>query len=189
MILRIFFTVAIGLALMSCAGDPTYAALPKDPGRVVRIDMSDFAFSPAKITVKPGERITLSFRNIGGQEHEFMAGRDAMVGKGFMQDWLAIAKAQGVSGGHDAVHVGEGLRIAPKGSANITLVVPPEVGQFEFACFVVGHYESGMTGTLIVDAAAPANVAPTVAPTPASKPTAGATSAGHTMDSEDAEQH
>lgn len=184
--MRIFVTIAMGLTLISCSGAPTYAPLPKDPGRVVRIDMSDFAFSPATISVKPGERITLSFRNIGGQEHEFMAGREAMASKGFMQDWLALAKTESASGEHDAGHVGEGLRVVPRGATNVTLVVPPEVGQFEFACFVVGHYESGMKGTLIVDAGLAPNAAPTVAPKPSTRPTA---APAHTMDAEDAEQH
>lgn len=185
--MRIFLAITIGLTLISCSGAPTYAPLPKDPGRVVRIDMSDFAFSPATISVKPGERVTLSFRNIGGQEHEFMAGTGAMVGKGFMTDWLAQAKTDSAAGAHDVGHTGEGLRIAPKGATNVTLVVPPQVGEFEFACFVVGHYESGMKGTLIVDGGTPANAVPTLAPTP--KPSASAMPSGHTMEGEDAEAH
>lgn len=184
--MRTFLTIAIGLTLIGCSGAPNYAALPNDAGRVIRIDMSDFAFSPSMISVKPGERVTLSFRNIGGQEHEFMAGTEAMAGKGFMKDWLALAMIESPSGQHNAGHVGEGLKLAPRGAANVTLVVPSEVGQFEFACFVVGHYESGMKGMLTVDAGAAPNAVPTVAPTPSARPTA---APGHTMDAEDAEQH
>jgi uncharacterized cupredoxin-like copper-binding protein len=188
--MRIFLAIAVGSALIACSGAPTYASLPSDPGRVVRIDMSDFAFSPATITVQPGEKITLSFRNIGGQEHEFMVGTEAMAGKGFMTDWLALAKAELPSRGHDAGHVGEGLRLAPRAAANVTLVVPQAAGRFEFACFVVGHYESGMKGTLIVEAGSAPGVVPTAAPTSNARATAAPTSMpGHTMDAEDAEQH
>jgi uncharacterized cupredoxin-like copper-binding protein len=184
--MRIVIVISTALILAACNQSPGYAPLPQDPGRVVRIDMSDFAFSPATISVKPGERITLSFRNMGGQEHEFMAGRDATVGKGFMRDWLALAKVETASGAHAPSHTGDGLRIPPRGAANVTVVVPPDVGEFEFACFVVGHYESGMKGTLIVDAGVAPNAVPTVAPTlrPAAAP-----SASHTMEGEDAEQH
>ena len=185
--MRVVVTIAMALTLIACSGAPNYAALPNDAGRVIRIDMSDFAFSPATISVKPGERITLSFRNIGGQEHEFMAGTGAMVGKGFMKDWLALAKTEPTSDGHDAGHAGEGIRIAPRGATNVTIVVPPQVGEFEFACFVVGHYESGMTGTLIVDAGTAPNAVQTVAPTP--KPAVSPMPSGHTMEGEDAEQH
>lgn len=147
--MRILLAIAMGLAAIACTGAPTYAALPNDPGRVVRIDMSDFAFSPASISVTPGERITLSFRNIGSQEHEFMAGNEATPGKGFAHDWLDLAKVDAVKG-HDTGHSGVGLRLAPRGTANVTIVVPAQVGEVEFACFVAGHYESGMKGTLIV---------------------------------------
>jgi len=109
-----------------------------------------------------------------------MAGREAMVGKGFVQDSFALAKTEGPSVAHDGGHVGEGLRLAPRAAVNVTIVVPPEVGQFEFACFVVGHYEGGMKGTLIVassgDAtsrpAAPSTGAPvkSVGPTPSATP-------------------
>ena len=184
--MRTFLTIVIGSTVIACSGAPNYAALPNDAGRVIRIDMSDFAFSPPTISLRPGERVTLSFRNIGSQEHEFMAGKDAVAGKGFMKDWLALAKVDAPSGQHDAGHVGEGLRLAPRGAANVTIIVPSEAGQFEFACFVVGHYESGMKGMLTVEAGAAPSAAPTAARTPTARPT---TAPGHTMDAEDAEQH
>lgn len=168
----------MGSALIACSGASTYAALPNDPGRVVRIDMSDFAFSPASISVTPGERITLSFRNIGSQEHEFMAGHQATPGKGFAKDWLDLAKVDAVKG-HDAEHSGVGLRLAPRGAANITIVVPAQVGEVEFACFVVGHYESGMKGMLIVAPSSEATSRPaaplTGAPFTSATPTASST--------------
>lgn len=177
--MRILLAMAITSALIACSGAATYAALPNDAGRVVRIDMTDFAFSPASISVTPGERITLSFRNIGSQEHEFMAGYQATPGRGFAQDWLDLAKVDPVKG-HSTGHSGVGLRLAPRGAANITIVVPAEIGEVEFGCFVVGHYESGMKGTLIVAPsgeassrpAAPSTGAPikSVAPAPTLTP-------------------
>jgi uncharacterized cupredoxin-like copper-binding protein len=175
---RIWLAIAMGAALIACAGTPTYAALPSDPGRVVRVDMSDFAFSPASISVTPGERVTLSFRNIGTQEHEFMAGHDATPGKGFAYDWLDLATVDAVKG-HDAGHSGVGLRLAPRGAANITIVVPAQVGEIEFACFVLGHYESGMKGTLFVAPSSEATSRPaatsTGAPVRSPAPTASST--------------
>jgi uncharacterized cupredoxin-like copper-binding protein len=176
--MRIPLTLVVALALSACAGAPTYAPLPNDPGRVVRIEMTDFAFSPASISVVPGERITLSFRNIGTQEHEFMAGHEATAGKGFARDWLDLAKADPVNT-HDPGHSGVGLRLAPRAAANVTIVVPAQVGEVEFACFVVGHYESGMKGTLIVAPSGEATSHPaapsTGAPSKSVAPTASAT--------------
>ena len=52
-------------------------------------------------------------------------------------------------------------------------MVPPLVGDFEFGCFIEGHYASGMKGTLIVDAGRAPNAVPTapVGATPATIPT------------------
>jgi uncharacterized cupredoxin-like copper-binding protein len=176
--MRRLLMIAMGVVLAGCAGTPAYAPLPNDAGRVVRIDMSDFAFSPASITVRTGERITLSFRNIGSQEHEFMAGNQATPGKGFAHDWLDLAKVDAVKG-HDAGHSGVGIRLAPRGAANVTIVVPAQVGEVEFACFVVGHYEGGMKGTLIVAQSVDATSHPTApssgAPFRSVTPTASAT--------------
>jgi hypothetical protein len=57
---RIWLAMAITSALIACSGAATYAALPNDPGRVVRIDMTDFAFSPASISksVAPAPTLT-----------------------------------------------------------------------------------------------------------------------------------
>ncbi len=60
-------------------------------------------------------------------------------------------------------HRGENVRIAPNTTVTITLVVPAGVGQFEFGCFVPGHYEAGMKGILLVGTGGGAN-SPTTAP-------------------------
>jgi uncharacterized cupredoxin-like copper-binding protein len=162
--------------------------------RTVQIEMNDFAFTPSTITLKPGERATFHFKNVGTVEHEFMAGTGAMAGKGYMDDWLAMAKLEPISATHPSGHTGEGVRIAPHGSATLTIVAPPRVGEFEFGCFVEGHYERGMSGKLVVDAGVPPDAVPTGRPaiTPATRPTlspSGATAAPHPMGDMDDEGH
>jgi len=34
--------------------------------------------------------------------------------------------------------------------AELDLIVPHTAGEYEFVCFVVGHYQAGMRGKLIV---------------------------------------
>ena len=122
-------------------------------GRTITIEMREFAFSPSAIDLAPGERVTLIFRNVGTVEHDFMAGREAVLGKGYGQDWLARANLD-AGKSHDREHAGEGVRVAAKKSAELRLVVPAEKGEFEFGCFVAGHYEAGMKGKLVVGATA-----------------------------------
>lgn len=93
--------------------------------------------------------------NVGTVEHEFMAGSEPMIGTGYRQDWLARAKLD-AGKRHDAAHAGEGARAAARKSAELRVVVPAEKGEFEFGCFVAGHYEAGMKGKLVVgDTAGP----------------------------------
>ena len=49
--------------------------------RTIQIEMSDFAFSPSSITLRAGEKVTLTFKNVGTVEHEFMAGKDPVIGR------------------------------------------------------------------------------------------------------------
>ena len=118
--------------------------------RTITVEMREFGFSPSTIKLVPGERVMLVVKNLGTVEHEFMAGRNAMTGKGYEQDWLAIAKSE-QGGGHDMGHAGSGMRVAPNGNASVILVVPAEKGELEFGCFVPGHYEGGMKGKLVVE--------------------------------------
>lgn len=158
------FTVRLAAAAIlvsACGGGPTLSGVA-DIGRIITIDMRDFTFSPAIINLKPGERVTLSLKNVGTVEHELMAGQDAMVGKGYMKDWLAMARLEPTVSQDRAGHSGDGVRVLPRGSATLTLVVPPQIGEFEFGCFVEGHYESGMKGMFVVEAGSAPNAVPTV---------------------------
>lgn len=186
-----FATAAI--VMTSCgtvAGSPDAAI----GARTVQIQMSDFAFMPTTITLKPGERVTFSFQNVGTVEHEFMAGMGAMAGQGYMQDWLAMARLEPLASPHPSGHTGEGVRVAPRGSATLTIVAPPQVGEFEFGCFIEGHHERGMSGKLIVDAGIPPDAVPTGRPviTPATRPTlmpSGSSPTPHQMDDMGDEGH
>ena len=181
--------VTMAILSIACGGAASSSGLT-DPGRTLRIEMSDFAFTPATITLKPGEEVTLSFTNVGTLEHEFMVGTTAMAGRGFMQDWLAMAKLEPL-GGHDrSGHAGESVRVPPHGAATLLIVVPPQVGEFEFGCFVEGHYERGMTGKLVVDAGVAPNAIPNVrtSATPTARPTPSPTPT-HAMGDTDDEAH
>ncbi len=118
--------------------------------RTITVEMREFGYSPSTIKLVSGERVRLVVKNVGTVEHEFMAGRNAMTGKGYERDWLAMAKSE-PGGGHDMGHAGSGMRVAANGNASASLVVPAEKGEFEFGCFVPGHYEGGMTGKLVVE--------------------------------------
>ena len=138
--------VAVGVT--SCGTTPT-----ADPakGRVIEITMTEFGFSPRTISVNAGEKVTLKLKNTGALEHEFMAGRAPLPGRGYTEDWLRLAVpglAQHTHPGEK--HLGEGVRVSSDWIGWVTLLIPPESGTYEFGCFIAGHYEAGMKGTLVV---------------------------------------
>lgn len=138
---------ALALVAGACGGTASSGA---DAGRTIQIEMREFSYSPAKLTLTPGEKVTLSFKNTGAVEHEFMAGTNGTGGKGYAQDWLAGA-ATGSTGDHGgAGHAGEGIRIGPGKSGTLRITVPAKAEELEFGCFVAGHYEAGMKGTITV---------------------------------------
>lgn len=122
--------------------------------RTIEIEMKEFAFSPPRLTLNAGEKVTLRFRNAGTVEHEFMAGREARPSEGFAQDVLAgiTLDMTGGAGHMDGMgHGGGGMRMNAGQAGTLAFVVPDRKGSYEFGCFVAGHYEGGMKGTLVIE--------------------------------------
>ena len=86
--MRVLAVVMTTTLLLAACGAPAPASVPSGASRTVRIDMSDFFFSPTTVNLDPGETVTLMLKNFGTLEHEFMAGRDAIYGQGYDDDWL-----------------------------------------------------------------------------------------------------
>ena len=141
-----------GLILAAACGGTPASAVDPAQGRVINVTMTEFAFSPATIKLTPGEKVTFKLKNAGVVEHDFMAGRDGTPGKGYALDWIAKA-VDGATPSHThagEAAMGEGVRVSADWTLTLTVVVPQEKGEYEFGCFVQGHYEAGMKGRLIV---------------------------------------
>lgn len=143
---------ALVLFTASCgASTPAPAPTSAAGGRIIEVAMKEFGFTPSTITVRPGEKVTLRLKNTGTVEHEFMAGLQPTPGKGYAVDWIAKAATSVPTHTHPGEeHLGEGVRVSANWFGSIDLVVPAERGEYEFGCFVQGHYEAGMRGRLIV---------------------------------------
>lgn len=149
--MRVLPVAIASLAILAaaCGGGAAAGSAPGE--RVIEVNMSEFKFSPGTITVAPGERVTFKFTNKGALEHEFMAGRGAVASKGYTEDWIAEAGAATATHTHPGEsHSGQGIRVAPDWFGTLAVVVPDAKGVYEFGCFVQGHYEAGMKGTLVV---------------------------------------
>ncbi len=140
----------------------------------VTLVMKEFKFEPATVHLKVGETVVLTLKNEGTVEHEWSAGQnvvDTAEQKGYRRDLFALLKprltgkeyelervsapapATDMSAeGETAKMLSTELDVQPGGSAVLRFTVPASAkGTWQFGCFVTGHYESGMKGTLVID--------------------------------------
>lgn len=127
----------------------TFAAgEPGSPGRPTREIVVTFTetqdgkmlFAPDKIVVKRGEQIKFVLKNGGAIDHEFML--DSVQNNA--KHKIEMQKNPDME--HDDPN---GKRLNP-GKSTELLWRFTKAGEFEFACLIPGHYESGMKGTVVV---------------------------------------
>jgi plastocyanin len=162
-----FVLAGLALAAAACSSQP---AAPAEPVSF-RIEMSEYAFSPAEIEVKVGQQVTLELVNNGALVHELMIGRDVLLMEnrpsGYQVDLfqsagvepeILVMDAEAVAGehgdAHDESHTGF-MVVLPEngGSASMTFTVTKDmVGEWEMGCFEQEgvHYTAGMKGKLVV---------------------------------------
>lgn len=105
------------------AGNMPYTGQEDVLWTVVAGDPDEFRFIPGNLTVQEGQSVGVTFRNDGDIAHEF-----SIKGYGF----------------HIHLEPGE------EGQASF---IADEEGTFVFGCYIPGHFESGMKGSLTVEAA------------------------------------
>lgn len=131
------YSVAFLLALGACGGgggeltgEPGDAA---DADRVVTIDATnDLRFDPDAFDIEQGETIEFEITNVAEIDHEFV---------------LGPLHAHDAGMHHAASDPSATGPIAPGDTASVVWTFT-EAGQVDFACYIAGHNEAGMTGTI-----------------------------------------
>lgn len=160
----------VGLALLGLA-TPVVAA-----GNVHRVTMvmKEFRFEPKVLHLKVGEQVIPTIKNEGQVEHEWLAGRglaNAPAERGYHTDLFAILKPRVTGRDYELEKVSMGgarrneaaegesaklldteVDVEAGGVATLRFTVPASAkGQWEMGCFLPGHYESGMKGTIVIE--------------------------------------
>jgi uncharacterized cupredoxin-like copper-binding protein len=137
--LRNALLIVASLILLSAC-----SAAPSGPATEVTVEMSDFAYSPASITVPAGQPVTFTVKNIGNIEHDFVVEKiDATTN--LVQDSGSEAHhAHGQEKNYD-LHVSAGA-----GETSVFQLTVAEPGTYKVFCSVEGHEAAGMVGELIV---------------------------------------
>ena len=115
-----------------------------DPASVVRIELSEYAFSPAQVTLKAGKAVRLKVVNTGRATHMFASTYLNTQDLEIEGDDMEVDAPKGV----------KYVKLQPGKSAEIKFT-PAQKGTFDFSCDVrTGgrtHRDRGMKGQLVVN--------------------------------------
>lgn len=162
----LFISLVLVFAMVGCGG-------ASQPVTEVTVVASDFAYTPNMIYVPIGEEITITFRNEGQVEHDFVVAEISLADSDDHTDEDMDEHVEG-EGEHmdestdehtqEGEHMEEEMDmdeheqhadypihalLQPGDSATIKFTAL-ETGEYEIFCTVQGHKDAGMIGTLVV---------------------------------------
>lgn len=164
-------TLAISSALLLALSGAASAGPAKSPAgqdgskakvtRTVKIEMSEYAFSPTELTFKAGETVKFIVSNKGKLKHELTIGtaEEQLAHRKAMEGMSSAAhgghEGHGEHGGHEG-HQGMDHDM-PAGSIHVDPGATKELiwtfttgGKLQFACNYPGHADLGMEGSIAV---------------------------------------
>ena len=136
---EIFFILVCAILLTGCAG------ASQQPVTEITVEATDFTYDPVSITVPAGQPVTLTLKNTGKVEHDFVI------------DNINVANVEASDSGPAAHHHINQPEydlhfFAKAGETAVLQFTAMEPGEYEIFCSVEGHKEAGMIGELIVAA-------------------------------------
>lgn len=139
MLQRIFFILVCAILLTACAETSQQAVTE------ITVEATDFTYDPVSITVPVGQPVTLTLKNTGNVEHDFVI------------DQIKVANVEASDSGPAAHHQMNqpeyDLHFFAKARETAVLqFTAMEPGKYEIFCSIEGHKEAGMIGELIVAA-------------------------------------
>ncbi|WP_160121649.1 cupredoxin domain-containing protein [Rhodovarius lipocyclicus] len=134
---------------------------PRGQGRVIRIEMTDNAYSVPRIQVRAGETIRFVAVNKGTLLHEFSfapaethaAHRPEMammMEHGMITPERVVNLRMAMPGGHNMDHTAPNTVLVEPGRTGEISWRFDRAGTIEIACNIPGHFESGMRADLVV---------------------------------------
>jgi uncharacterized cupredoxin-like copper-binding protein len=110
------------------------------------VEATDFTYSPLSITVPAGQPVTLTLKNAGKVEHDFVVEKIKLTDVHASNSEPAEHHQMGHESDFD-LHF-----FAKAGETASLQFTATEPGTYEIFCSIEGHKEAGMIGKLIVAA-------------------------------------
>ena len=136
---RLFLGLILVLLLSACGGTPRST-------KEILVEATDFAYSPLSITVPVGKPVTLTLRNAGNVEHDFVIDKINVTDVQTSDSKPAEHHQMGHEPEYDLHFFAKAGETA---SLQFTAIEP---GTYEIFCSIDGHKEAGMIGKMIVAA-------------------------------------
>jgi len=137
--LRKTLLVAVSLILLAAC-----SSQPSKPASEITLEMTDFAYSMPALTVPAGQPVTLTVKNTGQVEHDFVVEKIDATTKVIQDSGSDAHHAHGEEQNYD-LHISAG-----PGEKSVLQVSVSEPGTYKYFCSVEGHEEAGMVGELTV---------------------------------------
>ena len=136
---RIFVITVVTILLTACAAT-------SQSGTEITVEADDFTYRPVSLTVPVGQPVTLTLKNTGAVEHDFVIEKIKVTD--------VEASDSGPAAHHQTGHEPEyDLHFFAKAGETETLrFTALEPGTYEIFCSLEGHKEAGMIGELMVAA-------------------------------------
>jgi len=134
---KIILILVLAISLAGCAGT-------SQPTTEITLEATDFAYSSPSITIPAGQPVSLTLKNTGKVEHDFVIEK------------INVADVEASDTGPAAHHqMGDAPEydlhfFAKAGDTETLQFTALEPGMYEIFCSIEGHKEAGMIGELIV---------------------------------------
>lgn len=145
---------APGMYLANASDFASKEAADWDSAATIRIEMSEFMFTPDNLTLEAGKPYKLELVTVGAVKHEFTA-----------SDFFASSAWRKAESTESEVKAAYFREIEVFSGKQVDLyLVPITPGTYELVCEIEGHFEAGMHGTITVTGSAPTSPAPVYQP-------------------------
>lgn len=131
LVLLIFVAAA---SLVACGGGGEEASEP-EPFAITITGDDAFVYDPNEFSVATGTEVNLTFKNIGGLDHNWMLVTENT-------DVLTVTETDAFAGINAGMLTG--------GTEKVFTFTAPAPGTYKYVCTVAGHAAGGMVGTLTV---------------------------------------
>lgn len=142
MLRKMFFILVLAVLLTGCAG----AGVSQAAATEITVEATDFAYNPISVTVPAGQPVTLTLKNTGAVEHDFVVNKINVTDVEASDTGPAAHHQMGDAPEYD-LHF-----FARAGDTAVLNFTALEPGTYEIFCSIEGHREAGMIGELIVAA-------------------------------------